>query len=339
MTVKCMSCGKKREGLEKFCKECGSPVEVIPEGKYNDSVKKNFKYIKQWITLGEIETPIIGTDNLSFKLDYFQPTYSYKDRGSRAALSALTDLLKNRGITEINEDSSGNAGCSIAAYGKAAGFDVNIFVPEQASETKIRQIRSYGANIIKVEGGRENVAEQAMKHDGFHMSHVLVPEFRDGIRTLAYEIFRQYGGSVPDRIFIPVSAGTLFLGLHAGLSHLLESGEIDSIPEIICVQPRVIAPICSALGNIRWVDEGRKSIADALVTKNSALMSHVVARLKKVGNCVTVSEDEIVEARDRLAMKGILTEYSSATVFAAFNKKNYEGKNLLILTGNGLKNL
>ncbi len=334
-----MSCGKSRDGLEKFCTECGSPIEIIPEGKYNDSMKKNFKYIKKWISLGEVQTPILTTDQVSFKLDYFMPTYSYKDRGSRAALSALSDTLKNMGITAINEDSSGNAGCSIAAYGRAAGFDVNIFVPGQANESKIKQIKAYGAEIIKVEGGRENVAEQAMKHEGFHMSHVLVPEFRDGIRTLSYEIFRQYDGDVPDRIFIPVSAGTLFLGMHSGFSHLLDSDEIDHIPEIVCVQPQVIAPICSALGNIRWVDEGKKSIADALVTKNSALMSHVVTRLKKVGKCVTVNEEEIISAKNDLALKGILTEYSSATVYAAFRKKNYEGKNLLVMTGNGLKNL
>lgn len=339
MSAKCMSCGKPREGLEKFCTECGSTIEIIPESRYNDNMRKNFKYIKNWISLGETVTPLVTADGLSFKLDYFQPTFSYKDRGAMVAVSALADTLREQGIEEVNEDSSGNAGSSIAAYAKSAGFKVNIFVPERANENKLKQIESYGANIIKVEGGRENVAEQAMKHDGFYMSHVLVPEFRDGIRSLAYEIFRQYDSDVPDRIFIPVSAGTLFLGLNAGLNHLASSGEIDRIPEIICVQPQVIAPICSALGNIRWVDEGQKSIADALVTKNSALMSHVVARLKKVGTCVSVSEEEIIDARNRLASRGILTEYSSATAYAAFRKKNYEGENLIVLTGNGLKNL
>ncbi len=339
MSAKCMSCGKAREGLEKFCTECGSTIEIIPDNKYNDAMKKNFRYVKKWISLGEVITPLISGESVSFKLDYFQPTFSYKDRGARVAVSSMAETLREQGITQINEDSSGNAGSSIAAYAKAAGFDVNIFVPEKANEVKLKQIRSYGANIIKVEGGRENVAEEAMKHDGFYLSHVLAPEFRDGIRSLAYEIFKQYGGNVPDRVFIPVSAGTLFLGLHAGFNHLLNSGEIDEIPEIICVQPQVIAPICSALGSIRWVDEGQRSIADALVTKNSALMSHVVARLKKVGTCVSVSEEEIKESRNRLASKGILAEYSSATVYAAYSKKNYEGKNLLVLTGNGLKTL
>lgn len=339
MIAKCMSCGKPGQELEKFCSECGSPLEIIPETKYNDSMKKNFRYVKKWISLGEITTPIIEADGVSFKLDYFQPTFSYKDRGARVAVSALHDTLEKAGVSQINEDSSGNAGSSIAAYAKAAGFDVNIFVPESVNEIKLKQIRSYGANIIKVEGGRERVAEEAKKHEGFHLSHTLVPEFRDGIRSLAYEIFRQYGGGIPDRIFIPVSAGTLFLGMLAGFNHLLNSGEINRIPEIICVQSQFIAPICSALGTFRWVDEGKKSVADALVTRVSPLLSHVVARLRKVGNCVTVGDEEIVDARNRLATAGILAEYSSATVFAAFRKKNYEGRNLLILTGNGLKNL
>lgn len=339
MNARCMSCGKSRESFEKLCKECGSPIEIVPEGKYNAVMKKNFKYIERWISLGESETPLLRGTNLSFKFDYFQPTFSYKDRGSRVAISALTDVLRERGINEINEDSSGNAGCSIAAYGRAAGFKVNIFVPGNANEAKIRQIKAYGANIVEVEGGRETVAEEAMKHEGFHMSHVLVPEFRDGIRSLAYEIFEQYDGELPDRIFIPISAGTLFLGLHAGLNHLLQADQINKIPEIVCVQPDLISPICSALGETRWVDQGLHSIADALVTKNSPLMTHVISRLKKTGFCLTVSEEEIIEARNSLALKGILTEYSSATVYAAYRKKEFDGENLLILSGNGLKTL
>lgn len=339
MNSKCMSCGKPGRELEKFCSECGSTLEIIPEDRYSDSMMKNFRYIRKWISLGEVVTPIIEKGNVSFKLDYFQPTFSYKDRGARVALSALHDKLEKAGVSQINEDSSGNAGSSIAAYGRAAGFDVNIFVPESVNEMKLKQIRSYGANIITVKGGREKVAEEAKNHEGFHLSHTLVPEFRDGIRSLAYEIYAQYGGSIPDRIFLPVSAGTLFLGMLSGFNHLLNSGEINRIPEIICVQSQFIAPICSALGTFRWIDDGRKSIADALVTKVSPLLSHVVVRLKKVGNCVTVNEEEIADARNRLAASGMLAEYSSATVYAAFMKKNYEGKNLLVLTGNGLKNL
>ena len=46
------------------------------------------------------------------KQDHLSLTGSYKDRG--AAL--LISLLKEIGINKVVEDSSGNAGCSIAAY-------------------------------------------------------------------------------------------------------------------------------------------------------------------------------------------------------------------------------
>lgn len=338
MNVKCMSCGHRREGLERLCPECGHPFEIIPDGKFNDTVTKNFNYIKEWVSLGETTTPLIKFDKVSFKLDYFQPTFSYKDRGSRVAISFLLKYLKKGEITEINEDSSGNAGASIAAYGVAAGFRVNIFVPDDANPIKLYQIREYSANVIKIPGGRNAVAEAASQHVGFHLSHVLFPEFRDGIRTLAYEIFNQFSGKLPDRVFIPISAGSLFLGLYSGFQHLVDSSEIDEIPEIIGVQPQLISPICSSVNDTNWINNGDTSIADALVTRNSPLAPFVINRLRKHGHCVSVSEEEIIGAREELARKGILTEYSSATVYAAFKKRPYDGKNLLILTGNGLKN-
>lgn len=339
MTVRCMSCGKIAEILEKFCKECGSTLEVVTESKYSDTMEKNFEYVDNWISLGEIVTPLLHLDQVDLKLDYFQPTFSYKDRGSKVAISALRGILQKKGITDLNEDSSGNAGSSFAAYGITAGFTINIFVPENTNRNKLEQIITYGAKVHRISGTRENVAEAAKNYPGFHMSHVLVPEFRDGIRSLAYEIFRQYDGKMPDRIFLPVSAGTLFLGLYAGLKHLLNSGEISEIPEIVCVQSDAISPICSALGTSEWIDRGQSSIADALVTRKSPLMEHVVERLKEAGTCISVSDSEIKESRNRLASAGILTEYSSATVYAAFSRKNYDGKNLLVLTGNGLKNI
>ncbi|GGM78134.1 threonine synthase [Thermogymnomonas acidicola] len=334
--VFCLGCGRERHGLEARCSHCGSPFDIEVSGKYSDRLQDNFPYVSRWISLGEVQTPIVSAGGADFKLDYLSPTFSYKDRGARALVSFLRGRMDHG---TINEDSSGNAGAAIAAYGSAAGFRVRIFTGSRAREEKIRQIESYGAEVVRVEGSREDVQRAAMGADGVYASHVLMPEFRDGIRTLAYEVFQQYSGSMPDRIFVPVSAGTLLLGLHRGLRHLLESGEIGSMPEIVGVQPEKVSPICHIL-------EGRpyeppvdgQSVADALVTQKPVLGVQVAEAVRQTGGtCVMVSDEEIMSAHAELSRAGLFCEVSSATVYAAYKKRKWQGRSLLVLTGAGLK--
>ena len=337
MITVCLN-GHPRIGHELRCRQCNEPFEIIPERKFTEKIDKNFDYISDWVTLGEVQTPIVKINgNLLFKLDYFSPTYSYKDRGARNLISFMYSKRKELNIGKINEDSSGNAGSSIAAYGARAGFETSIYVPSNANPKKLNQIESYGAHIIKVNGSRDHVQEEAENAPGFYASHILNPEFRDGIRTLAYEIFLQV--KMPDNIFVPISAGTLLSGLYSGLMHLYNSGEITKLPVIVGVQPENISPLCSLVnGNKYNPDNNLSSIADALVSKRPLLMKYMVRIMENGNMCIPVSENEIIKARKDLALKGFYTEYSSATVFAAYEKYRPEGSSLLVLTGNGLKN-
>lgn len=340
MKALCIECGSQREGIEVRCKKCGGIFEISVDTKYKEKVEENYQYIKEWVTLGEVETPIIDFENLSLKLEYFSPTFSYKDRGTKVMISYLKSKKSEYQIAEINEDSSGNAGASVAAYGRRASFNVNIFVPEATSVNKVNQIESYGANIFKVPGSREDVRIAAENHKGVYASHVLTPEFRDGIRTLAYEIFKQRNGRVPDRIYIPVSAGTLMLGVFNGFKHLLDSGEIERVPEIIAVQTEQVSPLCSKINNLPYdPDKPIDSIADALISTRPPLLNKMFEVISDFGRCIAVSEEEIKSARRNLSLLGVFAEYSSATVYAAHEKYHPEGDNMLIITGNGLKNV
>ena len=310
-----------------------------PDFSYRDgSFLSRYPYLSSEVSIGETETPIVKFQHMDLKLEYYSPTFSYKDRGTKTLISWLKGNLPAG--SRVNEDSSGNAGASVAAYGAAAGFQVNIFVPERTVAGKIKQIESYGAQIHKISGSREAVSEACRKADGYLASHVYNPEFRDGMREISYEIFNQYGGKVPDFIFIPVSAGTLLLGVISGFRHLLNSGEIPALPEFVAVQTEAICPLCSKINGTPY-DPSKpvESIADALVSKEPPLLDLMVKEIRKNGSCITVSEEEIVSARKELAQKGILVEYSSATVYAARKKFRKEGRSLLLMTGNGLKNL
>ncbi len=336
MIVNCYKCGMSRIGLELLCTNCGSPFRIYPNFRYRSGLKRNFPYLRKIITLGECVTPVVDIGDSYLKLDYFHPTFSYKDRGSRILISFLNERI-NKDMP-LSEDSSGNAGASIAAYAARAGFSVNVFVPEDASGPKIDLIRSYGANIFKVKGNREDVRHKALESDGFYVGHSVFPEFRDGIRSLSYEIYHQFHGDIPDNIFIPTSAGTLLLGLYEGFLHLKTSGFIREIPHLIAAQPELMSPIKYALSGLAYVPSKNRSIADALVTENPPLMDEIVRVLRFYGESISATEEEIISARNNLSSEGVMTEYSSAVAYACSLKYRKKGSRLIILTGNGLKN-
>ncbi|MEM0271188.1 MAG: pyridoxal-phosphate dependent enzyme [Thermoprotei archaeon] len=335
--VRCGSCLREREGLEVRCLSCGGPFRLVVEGEFSRDLRRNFPYISKWISLGEWNTPLINTGGYHMKLDFLNPTGSYKDRGSVTLISKLHQA----GINSISEDSSGNAGASVAAYGARAGMRVSVFVPASAKGQKIRQIEAYGARVTRIEGSREDVARAAENSGGYFASHVWQPEFRDGIRSLAYEIVRDLGWKRPDTVFLPTSAGTLLLGVYEGFKHLLESGVIDTMPVLIAVQTEQVSPVHCALKGIKYTPpKNVTSIADALVSTNPTLLKEMVSVLRECGDSVTVSEGEIVEAHSELEKMGLLVEYSSATVLAAAKKYSEKGGvSVLVLTGNGLKTL
>jgi len=359
--IRCSACGQPSENLlNSKCSSCGQPLDVKPQIDFKQTkISKTrydvwryarfFPYVNEneIITLGEGWTPLVKfSDNVYFKLENLNPTDSFKDRGSTVLISALHKLIeKARG--HLSEDSSGNAGASMAAYAARAGLRVKIYVPETVSGPKFNQIQFYGAEVSKVAGSRARVAEEAQKVEQgkFYVGHILHPLFRDGIRSLAYEIAEQFNWNVPEHVYLPVSAGTLLLGVIAGFKHLRDSGVIDEIPNIVACQTEQVSPLYHRFRNLSYAPpEKIASVADALVSTNPPLLELMIERLKEVnGDAVMVSENEILGAFKELAKKGFFVEPSSAVAYAAYKKQLDDGKTpeddhaTIILTGTGLK--
>ena len=83
----------------------------------------------------------MGMGGLYAKLEFMNPTGSFKDRGTAVMMSAAVEM----GAREVVEDSSGNAGASVAAYAARAGIKAHIFAPASAPAAKLGQIAVYGA--------------------------------------------------------------------------------------------------------------------------------------------------------------------------------------------------
>jgi threonine synthase len=357
----CSSCHKPSSSLLEFkCNACGKPLEV--ELKRDFDAKRIhekthslwrytefFPYIKEKhiITLGEGWTPLVKfAKKVYFKLDNLNPTGSFKDRGSTVLISALHESIRRSGGF-ISEDSSGNAGASVAAYSARAGLRAKIYVPQTVSGPKFNQTRFYGAEVVKVSGSRSRVAEEAQTTEKgkFYVGHILHPLFRDGIRSLAYEIAEQSGWRVPERVYLPVSAGTLLLGVIEGFRHLVASDILEAMPKIVACQTQQVSPLYHRLKNLRYTPPDKiTSTADALVSVNPPLLDLMITRLREIkGDSVLVEEDQIIRAFTELAGKGFFVEPSSAVAYAGYKRHLSEGKLakddgvVIILTGTGLK--
>jgi threonine synthase len=305
--------------------------------------------IDQPVSLGEGCTPLIkypGEDgNCFLKLEWFSPTGSFKDRGASVMLSLLNQL----NIRKIVADSSGNAGCAIAAYGAAIGIGVKILVPIGAQPSKITQIQAYGAEVEIVPGARAECEKEAIRQSQqiFYASHNWHPFFLQGTKSLGYEIWEDLSFTVPDNIVIPTGAGSNVLGCFFAFSELIRSGEIKKLPRIFCAQPEKCAPIHKSFQagvDYQIDEEPMPTIAEGAAIKSPVRFTEVLNALKKSdGGTVGVSEDQILQSLKELSSKGIYVEPTSALSMAAYHLLKSVGvvtdnqKTVVILTGSGLK--
>ena len=167
--------------------------------------------------------------NALVKPEWFNPTGSFKDRGT----SVMMSVLAEQGIDQILEDSSGNGGASVAAYAAAAGIRAKILAPESTSPAKLLQARAHGAEVQLVPGSRTDTSTEAIRQSQhlFYASHNWHPFFLQGIKLLAYELWEQLGFRAPDNVVIPAGAGSLVLGCDLGFTELLAAGQIQHAAE------------------------------------------------------------------------------------------------------------
>lgn len=304
------------------------------------------------VTLGEGWTPLISDQwaerQVYWKMDAWMPTGSYKDRG----VSVMVNWFKGQGAETLVDDSSGNAGASIACYAARAGLRSIIYVPESAPEPKKAQVAIYGAELVEVPGPRDlatRAAEAATQHSReiVYASHAWHPAFLLGQMTCAWEIWEQLDGNVPDWIVSPAGHGGLLLGVCRGFQHLMASGITNRMPRVVAVQAEPYTSIYDAFhDNLETIDVGprmERINADGIAISYPVRWKALVEAIRQAnGTVVAVSDEDVMVVHHQLAEQGIFVEPTSATVALAIRQLAGEfGPNekvVGILTGHGLKN-
>jgi threonine synthase len=347
--------------VPRWCSDERTPLLITPgSGISRDEIESRSRSLWRYraalpvdianpITLGEGCTPLVqqawGDLRPYFKLEWFNPTGSFKDRGSAVMLSFLRQI----GVDAILEDSSGNGGSSMAGLGAAGGMRVKILAPASTSPAKIAQVRAYGAEIQLVEGPREESEAEAIRqsNETFYASHNWQPFFLEGTKSLAYELWEDLGFRAPDNVVIPVGAGSSLLGCAFGFRELMKAGQIAKLPRLFVTQPLNCSPIDASFK--AGVDtpvprEVRKTIAEGTAIKHPMRLREIIGALRESGGAtVALTEEEIVGALRRLARQGLFAEPTSASAAAALAKLSDAGSikanetTVVLLTGNGLK--
>lgn len=357
----CTKCGKRTPTttLQPAC-SCGGLFELdFTPPKWSESlVDKNewsqFRYRRfmalegdAWrdVTMGEGRTPIIRLDDdVMLKMDYMMPTLSFKDRGA----ATLVAHMKSIGVKTCVQDSSGNAGNAVAAYAARAGIRCEIFVPEGTSPSKIRMIESHGAKVNVVPGTRDHCADvcrtKVREEGAYYANHVYNPFFYEGMKAYIYETFEELG-RIPANIVIPVGNGTLFIGAVKALEHLEASGAIDKFPRIIALQSENCDPLFKAVE----AHAGVPAHVDPKPTMAEGIAIGVPMRGKELLEMtyrhdiafVRAPEEKILEARAKIAARGVYCEHTTAANYAAYlafcEKCGPTPDTLITMCGAGIK--
>ncbi|MEV7084936.1 pyridoxal-phosphate dependent enzyme [Streptomyces sp. NPDC093085] len=276
------------------------------------------------ISLGEGMTPLVDSGTLPgvrLKLDFLMPTLSFKDRGA----VVLATLAARLGVASALVDSSGNAGTAAAAYFARAGIPCRVLVPAATSPAKLAQMRAHGASVTLVPGSRADTAAAAVAAAAepgvMYASHVFHPYFAHGVKTYGYEIWEQYGRTLPDTVVVPVGNGTLVLGCHLAFSELVAAGLAPRMPVIVAVQAAGCAPLARAVergADIPVGVDAGTTVAEGIAIAAPPRGEQILRAVRATGGTVVaVPDQEIAAARTELAARGVFVEPTAAVCWAA----------------------
>jgi threonine synthase len=316
------------------------------------------------ISLGEGFTPLLRSrefSNVWIKDEGLNPTGSFKARGISVAIS----VAKALGVKKVAMPSAGNAGSALAAYAAAAEIEAHIFMPRDVPQANRIECEVYGANVTLVNGFISDCArvltERKQREGWFDLSTLKEPYRVEGKKTMAYELFEQFEGKLPEAVIFPSGGGVGVIGIWKAFDEMEELGWFDprkseiKRPRMIVVQAAGCAPIVKAWNEGRsavdmW--EESSTIASGLrVPKpyGDYLILDILRR--SGGTAVAVTDEEIRAAVLHWARtEGFFAAPEGAASLAAYQRLRRGGANprallsendrvVLFNTGTGLKYL
>jgi threonine synthase len=306
------------------------------------------------ITLGEGNTPLVPSARiapaLSFKLEFTNPTGSYKDRFLQRELSSYTSPPPF-----ILATSSGNTGASLAAYAARAGWRCLICAHPEAPAGKVTQMRAHGATVVRIPGFTVDAGITAAVFADLERwrsalgvplvvsAYRYCPVGMAGVETIAGELAAQSAGALPQHVFAPVGGGGLYVALVRGFARLGLAVKVHA------VQPAGCATVVEA-----WRHGRTQAVPLASTTRISGLSvpSDIDATLAlehlygNGGLGLAVTDEAVWSAQQWLLREeGIFAEPAGAAALAGWLQATAAGRipaherAVCLVTGYGAKDM
>ena len=247
-----------------------------------------------------VRTPILRSDpvdratgaKVTLKLDTFQATGAFKERGAANRLAVLTEAERARGVVAM---SAGNHAAAVARHAGLLGVRAVIVMPLTTPSMKVTRTAGWGAEVVLHGETLADAAEHAhmlADRDGLVFVHPYDdPLVIAGQGTLALELLED----APDLdvLAIPVGGG----GLIAGCA--VAAAELRPGIEVVGVEVAAYSAMAQRLAG-QPVSVGGSTIAEGIAVRDvGALPMRIVPRL--VSEVLVVPERAVEEAIALLA--------------------------------------
>lgn len=308
------------------------------------------------VSLGEGNTPLYdaprsadycGLTSLKLKHQGINPTGSFKDTGMTVAVTQARELS----MRLVACASTGNTAASLAAYAARAGMHCAILVPDgQVSEAKLAQALDYGAKVLEIEGNFDTcmrVVQELAEQSSLYLVNSINPFRIEGQKTVAFELAEQLDWRVPDHLVVPGGNLGNSSAFGKGFRELLRHGLIQKQPRISVIQAAGAAPFARffAGDGSEFVNEKNPHTLASAIKIGAPVSWKKASRAVREteGYVITVSEQEIADAKAMIGRDGIGCEPASATTVAGIRKLVSDGSIrkeesvVAVLTGHLLK--
>jgi len=287
-----------------------------------------YKSISKWKNYKS--TPLLSLDKLSKNLKLNNIFYkdeskrfhlkSFKALGGAYAVDRIAEGKKN---IVISSATAGNHGRSVAWGAKRLNLKCKIFVSQYVSQTRVREIEKFGAEVIRVKGNYENSLEECKRlskknnwqivQDVSTKNYKYIPQLTmAGYSIMIKEISKQTNHYIT-HIFVQAGVGGLAAGVVAGVAKYFKR-----IPKIIVVEPeRADCVLQSVKANkLKKIRIKKESIMGGMSCNEMSLVPWQI--LKKTSNyCVSVADSNVAKTiamlKDRKLSKGSIIGGECAT--------------------------
>lgn len=312
---------------------CVRGGSVISKG----DIEKAYAAIRDQV----VRTPLVCSRKFStlagcgvlFKLENFQMTGSFKERGALWKLLSLGPEEKKRGVITA---SAGNHAQGVAYHAQRLGIRAQIVMPVGTPLVKVVSTQSYGAEVLlhgeTYDEASELAAELSGREGAIYVHPFDDPLVAAGQGTIALEVLEEELARGLEAVLCPVGGGGLISGISVYLKETLPGIEVIGVEAADCPKMKLSL---EAGRPVRL--ESASSLADGIALKRVGEINFQIVQ-RYVDRVVTVEEDEIANAILRLLeSEKIMVEGAGAVPLAALLHRKVElpGKKVLAIVSGG----